>query len=39
LRINQALANLGSGWMIHVDAIRRDAPSYSEWASRISRTR
>ena len=30
LRINQALANLGSGWMIHVDAIRRDAPSYSE---------
>jgi len=30
LRINQALANIGSGWMIHVDAIRRDAPSYGE---------
>ena len=29
-RINQALAGLGSGWMIHVDAIRRDAPGYSE---------
>lgn len=29
-RINQALANLGSGWMIHVDAVRRAAPSYSE---------
>src|SRR5262245_4397828 len=30
LRINQALANLGNGWMIHVDAIRRNAPIYSE---------
>ena len=28
-RINQALSRLGSGWMIHVDAIRRPAPSYS----------
>lgn len=30
LRINQALANLGNGWMIHVDAVRRPAPNYSE---------
>lgn len=30
LRINQALVGLGSGWMIHVDAVRRAAPSYSE---------
>ena len=29
-RINQALASLGSGWMIHVDAVRRSAPNYSE---------
>lgn len=29
-RINQALSVMGSGWMIHVDAIRRSAPSYSE---------
>lgn len=28
-RINQALADLGSGWMIHIDAIRRNAPNYS----------
>ena len=28
-RINQALAGLGSGWMIHVDATRRSAPGYS----------
>lgn len=27
-RINQALAGLGNGWMIHVDAVRRPAPSY-----------
>ena len=27
-RINQALAGLGSGWMIHVDAVRRPAPTY-----------
>lgn len=26
--LNTALAALGSGWMIHVDAIRRAAPSY-----------
>ncbi|MDE2365778.1 MAG: conjugal transfer protein TrbE, partial [Betaproteobacteria bacterium] len=29
-RINQALSNLGSGWMIHVDAVRRPAPHYPE---------
>ncbi|HBO1718969.1 TPA: VirB4 family type IV secretion/conjugal transfer ATPase [Pseudomonas aeruginosa] len=29
-RINQALAGLGSGWMIHVDAVRRPAPNYAE---------
>ncbi len=29
-RINQALANLGNGWMLHVDAVRRPSPSYSE---------
>ena len=29
-RINQALVGLGSGWMVHVDAVRRPAPSYSE---------
>lgn len=29
LRINQALASLGNGWMIHVDAVRRPAPAYS----------
>lgn len=29
-RINQALANLGSGWMLHIDAVRRPAPNYSE---------
>jgi len=29
-RINQALARLGSGWMIHIDAIRRSAPNYIE---------
>ncbi|MEP6606484.1 MAG: conjugal transfer protein TrbE, partial [Nitrosospira sp.] len=27
-RINQALAGLGNGWMIHVDAVRRAAPHY-----------
>ncbi|WP_228892985.1 VirB4 family type IV secretion/conjugal transfer ATPase [Pseudoduganella aquatica] len=30
LRINQALSNLGSGWMIHVDAVRRPAPGYAD---------
>lgn len=29
LRTNQALAGLGSGWMVHVDAVRRPAPNYS----------
>ncbi|HCL55057.1 MAG TPA: conjugal transfer protein TrbE, partial [Pseudomonas sp.] len=29
LRINQALVGLGSGWMIHVDAVRRPAVNYS----------
>ena len=29
-RINQALVGLGNGWMIHVDAVRRPAPLYSE---------
>jgi type IV secretion system protein VirB4 len=29
-RINQALARLGGGWMIHIDAIRREAPNYTE---------
>ncbi|HAT1903602.1 TPA: conjugal transfer protein TrbE [Legionella pneumophila] len=28
-RINQALSAMGSGWMIHVDAMRRAAPGYS----------
>lgn len=29
-RINQALAPLGSGWMLHVDAVRRPASNYSQ---------
>ncbi|ELJ8710414.1 VirB4 family type IV secretion/conjugal transfer ATPase [Vibrio cholerae] len=29
-RINQALAGLGNGWMVHVDAVRRPAPNYSD---------
>ncbi|WP_417519362.1 VirB4 family type IV secretion/conjugal transfer ATPase [Marinobacter sp.] len=29
-RINQALSDLGNGWMIHVDAVRRTAPAYSD---------
>ena len=29
-RINQALAGLGNGWMVHVDAVRRPAPNYTE---------
>lgn len=29
-RINQALSVMGSGWMVHVDAVRRAAPGYSE---------
>lgn len=31
-RINQALTPLGSGWMIHVDAVRRPAPGYPDRA-------
>ena len=30
MRINQALSGLGSGWMVHVDAVRRNAPNYSD---------
>lgn len=29
-RINQALAGLGNGWMLHVDAVRRPAPNYTQ---------
>jgi type IV secretion system protein TrbE len=29
-RINQALSPLGNGWMVHVDAVRRPAPNYSD---------
>lgn len=29
-RMNQALAGLGNGWMMHVDAVRRPAPNYVE---------
>ncbi|HAW6249030.1 TPA: VirB4 family type IV secretion/conjugal transfer ATPase [Legionella pneumophila] len=32
-RINQALSAMGSGWMVHVDAIRRAAPGYCEKGS------
>ncbi len=32
-RINQALSAMGNGWMVHVDAIRRAAPGYSERGS------
>src|SRR5215469_13503275 len=28
-RLNQALARLGSGWMLHVDAVRRSVEVYS----------
>ncbi|PVZ82646.1 conjugal transfer protein TrbE, partial [Serratia sp. S1B] len=28
-RINKAISKLGNGWMMHVDAIRNPAPSYS----------
>lgn len=27
-KINQALAAMGNGWMIHIDAVRRKSPSY-----------
>ncbi|MGC3900888.1 conjugal transfer protein TrbE [Legionella pneumophila] len=29
-RLNQALSTMGNGWMIHVDAVRRAAPGYSD---------
>lgn len=29
-RINQALSGLGNGWMVHVDAVRRNVPNYSD---------
>lgn len=29
-RLNQALSRLGNGWMIHVDAVRQQAPGYSQ---------
>lgn len=29
-RINKAIGRLGNGWMMHVDAIRNPAPSYSD---------
>jgi type IV secretion system protein VirB4 len=29
-RLNQALARMGSGWMIHVDAVRHFAPEYPQ---------
>jgi len=29
-RINQAFSNLGNGWMVHVDAVRRPAPKYPD---------
>ncbi|MGX8726481.1 VirB4 family type IV secretion/conjugal transfer ATPase [Legionella pneumophila] len=29
-RINQAMSSMGNGWMIHVDAIRRATPGYSD---------
>jgi type IV secretion system protein VirB4 len=32
LRLNQCIAALGNGWMLHVDAVRLAAPSYSEAA-------
>ena len=31
-RINQALSAMGNGWIVHVDAVRRCAPGYSEQA-------
>ncbi|MBV6446373.1 MAG: hypothetical protein IFNCLDLE_02671 [Ignavibacteriaceae bacterium] len=29
LQINHALSRMGSGWMIHIDAVRKPAPGYS----------
>lgn len=33
MRVNQALARLGNGWMIHVDAVRRPANAYADVAT------
>ena len=33
LRINAALAKLGNGWVLHIDAIRRVATNYSDKAA------
>lgn len=30
MRLNQALSRLGNGWMIHVDAVRQQAPGYAD---------
>lgn len=30
LRMNQALSRLGSGWMVHIDAVRKPAVGYSD---------
>ncbi len=32
-RLNQALSIMGSGWMVHVDSVRRQAPVYSDKAN------
>lgn len=29
LRINQAFTRMGSGWMVHIDAVRKASPHYS----------
>ena len=29
-RINQAFAGMGNGWMVHIDAVRRPAPNYTD---------
>lgn len=29
MRVNKALANMGSGWVAHIDVIRASAPNYS----------
>lgn len=28
--LNQAFSGMGNGWMVHVDAVRREAPNYSD---------
>jgi type IV secretion system protein VirB4 len=37
VRLNQALARLGNGWMLHVDAVRRSAEVYSARGQRSRR--